>query len=232
VLIRTTGDREMFIAHCNWVAQRGSRVSSTLLATSGDSLALMRLCWTAGRDAPPIEIEQLTIWEADTAGRLVAIIVFDPDDRRAAGLEMFERYARSDAAGILPAVAVVARRAFNDHDLDRFRATLHGDFVFHDHRRTGVGTLERTDDYIASIRPLFEGAADYGTENLYYIATDEHGSLAIARDFGTLADGGDFESVFIRLVRYRDDRIVAMEQFEPEDLDAARARFKALQLRR
>ena len=35
---------------------------------------------------------------------------------------MFERYARSEAAKVIPAAAVDGIRAMNDHDLERFRA--------------------------------------------------------------------------------------------------------------
>jgi hypothetical protein len=47
--------------------------------------------------------------------------------------------------------------------------------------------------------------------------------------FGTLdASGGDVESVYVRLLVFRDDRFLAFELFDLEDLDAARARFEAL----
>jgi ketosteroid isomerase-like protein len=122
-------------------------------------------------------------------------------------------------------------RAINAHDLDRVRATLHDDFVYHDHRRTGLGRIERVDDYVASLRPLFEGTRDFSTDDLYHVAAEEHGSLAIGRTFGTLAEGGEFESVFARLLLYRDGRLGAVELFEPEHLDAARARFEELRPR-
>jgi hypothetical protein len=46
--------------------------------------------------------------------------------------------------------------------------------------------------------------------------------------FGTLAEGGEFESIFVRLNWYRDGRPVGTELFELEDLERARARFEAL----
>lgn len=42
------------------------------------------------------------------------------------------------------------------------------------------------------------------------------------------AAGGDVEVSYVRLVLFQDDRIVRLELFEPEDLDAARTRFAAL----
>jgi hypothetical protein len=46
----------------------------------------------------------------------------------------------------------------------------------------------------------------------------------LARNFGTLREGGAFESVYLRLTSFRG----GMEMFEPEDLDAAQARFEEL----
>jgi hypothetical protein len=46
--------------------------------------------------------------------------------------------------------------------------------------------------------------------------------------FGTLAGGGAFESVYVSLWLYRGGRPAALERFEPEDLDRARARFEEL----
>ncbi len=45
---------------------------------------------------------------------------------------------------------------------------------------------------------------------------------------GTNAEGGEFESVFVGLSLYRGARLVGVELFELEDLDAARARFQEL----
>ena len=118
-----------------------------------------------------------------------------------------------------------ALRAINAHDLDRLRAAMPDDFVFHDHRRTGVGQLEGAAAYVASLTALFELAPDVTIETLYTVATEKHGELVMAHMFGTLADGGEFEIVFVRLALYQDGRGVGAELFEPEDLDVARARF-------
>ena len=126
--------------------------------------------------------------EVDAEGRVVASIVFDPDDRRAASAELLARDPRSDAV----------ERAMSDHDLDRLRAALPDDFVLNDHRRTGLGQLG-SDDYIASLAALFEQAPDVIIEPLYTVAVEEHGNLAVVRMFGTLADGGEFESVICGL---------------------------------
>ena len=110
----------------------------------------------------------------------------------------------------------------SDHDLDRLRAALPDDFVLNDHRRTGLGQLGK-DDYVTSLAALFEQAPDVIIEPLYTVAAEEHANLSVVRMFGTLADGGAFESVMVRLASFRGEQIVGLELFEPEDLDAARA---------
>jgi hypothetical protein len=50
--------------------------------------------------------------------------------------------------------------------------------------------------------------------------------------FGTLAGGGEFESVYLSLWLYRGGRPAALERFEPDDLDLALERFEELRATR
>jgi hypothetical protein len=230
-MVRTTGGRDMLLANARLIAR--SQVSRTVLATAGDRLALLRYLWTGRREGGPfevenLEIESLVIIEVDAEGRIVAIIIFDADDRRAAAIELRERFARSDAARWMPAASFEFARALRDRDLVRVRTIVPGDFVFHDHRRAGAGRIEGADGYIAFLAALFELSPDATLEPLYYVAAEKHGHLAVAHWSGTLAEGGEFESVFVQLVRYPDGRPLSAELFELEDLDAARARFEEL----
>jgi hypothetical protein len=227
-LVRLIGDADMFVAHCQHI-YRAPRAHQalTLLATAGDRLALEYQRWTAPESRSPFEIDLLTIHEVDAEGYTVACIAFDPDERRAAGLEMFERYARSDAARGVPAAVFDALRAVNSHELEGVRATLRDDFVMNDHRRAGLGSLEKA-DYLASLAALFEQAPDVSVETLSVVAVEQHGLLMIARNFGTLREGGEFESPYVRIMLHRGERLAAVEMFELEDLEAARARFEEL----
>jgi class 3 adenylate cyclase len=223
------GDIEMLIAsHAHMFSRGRTRVARTVLATAGDRLVLERILWSGAGDAPPFQVETLVACEVDVEGRIVAAMAFDPDDRRAASAELFERYARSDAGRWLPPHAIEFRRALFDRDLERIRAALPDDFVFDDHRRTGLGRLEGADRYVAGLAAQYELAPDTIFEPLYYVAAEAHGHLAVFRMFGSLAEGGAFEGVFVRLELHQGDRIVAAEAFEPEDLDRARARFEEL----
>jgi class 3 adenylate cyclase/tetratricopeptide (TPR) repeat protein len=226
-LIRTTGGCDMAVANGQVITEAGGRFSRTVLATAGQTLVLERILVTGPGTAATFEVEAFRLLEVDGEGRLLAAIIFDPDDRRAASLELLERFARSEGAECVPALVFDAIRAVNAHDIDRLRAALPDDFVLHDHRHAGLGRLER-EDYLASLAALFEEAPDLSVETLYDIAVEPHGMLVVARNFGSLREGGAFEQIYVRIMLVRDDRLIGVEMFEPEDLDAARSRFEEL----
>ncbi len=219
-LIRLTGDRETWLASSRYIAR--SRVSRRLLATAGDRLMLEWHLFTGVEEAP-IEAEQLTVFEVDADGRFLAVIGFDPDDRRAASLEMLDR-----SASWLPKSAYEFMRGVADRDLARCRAALPDDYVYDDHRRTGAGRIEGADAYVASLAALFQETQEVMFETLYPLARSKGTQLSVAHTFGKLADGGDFESVYLNLAFTESGRIAGLEIFEPEDLDRARARFEEL----
>ena len=200
-----------------------------MLATAGDQLALRRLHFAGNLDGGAVESEALSLMEVDAEGRIVALIAFDPDDRRAASREMSDRYLRSDEAPPGAAVGLAVMRALFDHDIESLRAALPGDYFVDDHRRFGMGRIDGATVFIKSLAALFEQSADLVLECLYTVAVGDHGILDVAHMFGTLdASGGDFESVYVRLLVFRGDGSAGLELFEVEDLDAARARFEAL----
>ncbi len=215
------GDRDLFVANIRVVVSQGRRLSKTLLATAGDRLSLHHLHWAgASSDVADFETENLSITEVDAEGRVTVIISFDADDRRSASAELRERFGRSDGAPYMLSAAFL--RALGDHDLAGCRAALPDAFRFHDHRRAGAGVLG-ADEYVAFLRALFEQSPDVQIEPLYYVAVEKHGFVSVAHSFGTLADGGPFESVFVQLVTP-----LGGELFDLESLERARARFEAL----
>jgi len=226
--ILLTGDRDMVIATSRFAASQGVRATRTLLSTAGDRLALEHLLyWAGAADAPDLEVEALIITEIDSEGRVIATIAFDPDDRRAASAEFFERYVQSGADG-MPRGVIEFLRGLNDHDLVRARTGLCDDFVFDDHRHVGLGRLEGGDAYIASIAAAFELTRDLRVDVLYAVAMAKHGRVVVARAAGANTEGGDFETLYAALVLFRGEQIAGIEAFEPEDLVAALARFEDL----
>jgi hypothetical protein len=220
--VLTAGDLAMFLANNRWLIGQGLHVvERTLLAIAGDRLALEYQRWSGAGETPEAEVDLLAVTEIDTEGRASSIVIFDPDDRRAASAEMRERFLRGPGR-------IEVARALHDHDLARLRAALPDDFWFHDRRRTGAGRLDGADAYVHSVAALFEQAPDLTGETLYHIAVERHGSLSVGRTFGTLADGGTVESVFLRLSIHRNDEYAGIELYELDDLPQARARFEAL----
>src|SRR5581483_7556901 len=203
-------------------------VDHELLAISGDRLALSRSIFRGPDRDAPIETEVLQIVELDAARRIAAVIHFDPGDRRAAAIEMLERYMRGEGARSMPPAQIAFLRAMQAHDLAAMRAALDPDFALVDHRRTGLGRVGNADDYVASVAALVEQSDDFATDVLYHVAVAEHGSLSVGRLFRTLRDGGPFESAFVRLNRYEDGRNVGVELFELADVDRAKVRFEEL----
>ena len=116
-----------------------------------------------------------------------------------------------------------------DRDLGRLAKVLPEHVVFHDHRRTGIGRIEGAAVYIASVAALFEQIQQFDSETLYWVGIEPHASLAVARTAGTLViGGGEFESIFARLVHHDAGGIRAIELYELDDLARARARFEKL----
>jgi hypothetical protein len=64
---------------------------------------------------------------------------------------------------------------------------------------------------------------------LHYLADEPHGTLSIAHSFGTLADGGAFESVYVMIQLYGPDGLAGVELLELDDLAAAKARITELE---
>ena len=60
------------------------------------------------------------------------------------------------------------------------------------------------------------------------VSLHERLDASVGRIFGTLRDGGELESIFVRLDRYEDGRNVGAELFELEDLERAKQRFAEL----
>lgn len=226
-LFLTSGDGEQFVTNSRFVYEGGMRPSYTLLATRGDRLSLHRNLWRSINEGEAAEVETLEVFEVDEDGRIVAVIIFEPDDRFAASTELFERYAAKPADGASAELFDIVR-AWNDHDLRRLRGLLPDDFYLEDRRRTGVGPVEGADAYVDSIAALYELSRDVRSEVLYTVSIAEHGHVSVSRWSGTNEEGGEFDAVYVLVGVLRDGRLAGMEIFELDDLDVALARFEEL----
>jgi ketosteroid isomerase-like protein len=211
-------------------AERGARAEREVVGTAGDRVLIQRVLWSGGPADGRYEIDTLAVVEVDESGRAKAVIVFDPDDARAAQREAWARWAAIDpaAAQWVDLIGVV-HEGFDGRDWERVRATLADDLVVEDHRRTGFGRIEGSDAYIDSVRVLWDLAPDQRLElGWFWPAIEPHGAVTTVRRCGTLPDGGAFEREYLWLCIATGGRISRSEMFEVEDLAKALARLADL----
>jgi ketosteroid isomerase-like protein len=224
-----TGDVELWIESLKFYGATGLEFTHEVIATVGDRIALERCRWTGESDGVALEVEFLTLAEIDADGRLVALIIFDPEDRRTAFDEAQRRFLAGEAAGIGGQAPIATlMRAYAEHDWAGVRACLAPDLVLRDHRTPGLMDMLDRDQWVESIRAHADLAPDLDGEPLQVLAWNRHGRVVVFRLFGTLRDGGPFETVFIGVITTRGDRIQAYELFDVGAADQALARFEEL----
>lgn len=224
------GGLEMLIAAFQERAASGARLSLTPIGSAGDRVAVTRLLVSGGPADGPFEIEYQVVAECDQAGRLCASVNFEPDDARAAQREAWRWWAsiEPEIAGIIGLVDQLID-VFNTQDRQAFRALCADDLRYHDERRTGVGLIEGADSAIESIEVYWWLA---GTQRIElgreWPAYGPYAALTVVRRFGTLPDGGEFESEYLEVFGVRDGRVTHLQLFELDDLARAVARTAEL----
>lgn len=215
--------RDAEIANMRAIADLGfTQVTSAVIATRGDRLALVRHRFM-GRDQRPeaFHTEALVIVEIDADERIMATVVFEPDDVGAAFEELDARYLAGDAAPYAHTWAVLVRdhAAFNRRELP----AKEPEFV--DHRP--LITLEAGDP-TAIVRHMWDFTPDL---RIYIEAVhrlSDVGAVVTQGLRGTSQDGFAAEWREINLLAVEGDLIGRSEIFDEEDIDAALARFDEL----
>src|SRR5262249_15567958 len=244
-LVRVSGDVDWRIVDLQRTASmRNTRFEGQLVGTAGDRVALERLLWTGAPGATPaapatesvrissrgpFEIEFLWLTEIDESGRITAGVMFDADDWRAATREAWARWSARDAvaaASVGPTFEFL--EAMNEHDRTRLRAALADDFELVDHRPARLGLSGGADATVESLAALWDLAPDWQITPTGTLAYARYGAVVLSRGFGTLRDGGTFENPTVAVQIVAGGRLTRVEVFEPEDVDAALARFAEL----
>ena len=76
---RVRGDLSMWIESTKLLKEAEATEVGTHLSVLGDGLVLDRILWTsAGQSSSPFEVDALRVCQLDDAGRLVAVVIFDP----------------------------------------------------------------------------------------------------------------------------------------------------------
>ncbi|MEO6027904.1 MAG: nuclear transport factor 2 family protein, partial [Candidatus Binatia bacterium] len=223
-----SGDIETWIDSIMfWPAD--TRVEAETTGTLGDRISLEDTRWSGAPDGGAFEIERVTVTEVDPAGRLRAVIRFDPDDRGVASAEALTRFAAGEAAatgGVEPCAAYL--RAVASRDWERVRECHAPEAVWVDHRPLGLGTLD-LEQWVASLRAIDELSERLSYEILRVLAWNADGLVIAFRRRGTVPDGGGpFEDGFIVVTINAGDRIQRGEVFAEQDAERAVARFEEL----
>ncbi|MEB3032874.1 BTAD domain-containing putative transcriptional regulator [[Mycobacterium] nativiensis] len=191
------------------------------LATRGARLALIRVR-VSGHDPEAIQADALSVVEIDADERIVADVVFDPDEIDAAFAELDTRYLTGEAAAHARTWSVIAEfyAAISRHEPP---ATT-PDWVSIDHRR---GTTVAPGDAIAYIRASLEGS----TGDIYVETVHRLSNLAAVVTFaghGTSPEGFEAEWRGVNVFTVEGDLINRGELFDETDIDAALARYDEL----
>ncbi|WP_374109772.1 BTAD domain-containing putative transcriptional regulator [Mycobacterium sp. WUMAC-067] len=221
--IRRGRDLEM----ANWRATADvwmTDVRSTVLATRGERLALCRFTFASQGSLPEAsQAAALGMIEIDDDNRIVASVVFDPDDLDAALAELDARYLTGEASTHSHTWALVTD-AFVALNQRKIPATT-SDWVNIDHRRlVPIGT--------GDLAAYLSVAWELSPQSHLYVAAVHRltnlGAVITHVAIGTSPEGFDAEWQVIDVMTFEGDRINRCELFDESDLDAALARFDEL----
>jgi hypothetical protein len=217
--------RDATVANMRASADVGVKsVTSTVIATRGNSLALHRVLIN-GRDKRPeaFRTDALVIVEVDAQSRVIAFVMFDLDDIDAAYTELDARYLAGEAAPHANTWRVITQ-AYAGMTRGELPATV-ADLVNVDHRRV---TPMAPDAGIAYLRASWELAPEFHL----YIETvhrlSDLGAVFTRWSKGTSQEGFDAEWRAIDVITVKGDLIQRGEIFDEADLDTALVRFDEL----
>ncbi len=217
--------RESVVANGRTIIDFGmTNLTSTVLATRGERLILARTCYS-GPDQEPgaFHTDILAVVESDADNRIVAHLVFDPDDFDAAIAELEARYIGGEAAAYAHAWSVITTACAALSRGELFPTT--SDWVNIDHRRGIAFTPRDLTAYIRSAWNLLSDG-DFYIESAHRL--NNIGSVVTWRGHGTAQEGSDVEFRGINTLTVEGDLINRCEIFDEADLDVALARFEEL----
>ena len=220
-------DRAEWISTQDISLATGLRVRSTTLSILGDRLAMAHERWHGESEGAAFDGENLTIREVDAEGRTTAIVTFDTNDRQAASDDLLRRFRTSEEGRVLPPVVFDAVHAVNHRNAAGLRATMGDDFEAVDHRSRGVERMG-ADEYTAFFDSLVSETSDSAYESVRLLRTSPAGAVNLVRMPGHTRDGGAFEFEWAAVTIVRNERLVMIELFSPEEADLAVARFDEL----
>jgi hypothetical protein len=219
--------REVEIANMQAVAGIGTeKITSTVIATRGERLALCRTC-IHGPDQQPgaFRIEFLSVVEIDSEERIMARNAFDLDDIDAAFKELDERYLAGEAKAYSLTWSVIMRAyaALNRREMP----STTPDWVNIDHRH---GMSFAPGD-LPALLASWNLAPNVSSSIEAVHRLTNRGAVITSVSHETSHEGVDAEWRVICVLTVEGDLIDRLEVFDENEIDAALARFDELQTR-
>ncbi|WP_336584509.1 BTAD domain-containing putative transcriptional regulator [Mycolicibacterium tusciae] len=199
-----------------------ANLSSAVIATRGDRLALMHLR-ASGHDPEASQLDVLQVIETDADERFADVAVLDVEDVNAAIAELDARYLAGEAAPHAQTMSVITDvyTALNRHELSPTTA----DWVNIDHRQ---GAPFAPGDLIAYLRASWDQVPDMSFRIEAVHRLSELGAVFTQVMKGTSQEGFDAEWRLVEIMTVEGDVVSRAEIFDEADLDAALAKFDAL----
>ncbi|WP_019696145.1 BTAD domain-containing putative transcriptional regulator, partial [Mycobacterium avium] len=207
-----------------WAEVGITKIASDVIAIRGQRLFLGRTRFF-GREQGPgaFHSEVLGLVELDAEDRMLARVVFDPNDIDAAFEELDARYLTGEAAAYARTWSLL--RA-SDAALDRYEVPAHTpDWANVDHRRA---TAFEPGGLIAYLRAGWDLAEDVKNHILAVHRMTERGAVVTHLAHGRLRNRSDVEWREVALVMFEGDLVSRCELFDEADLPDALARFEEL----
>jgi tetratricopeptide (TPR) repeat protein len=154
-VVRTVSRGSDSEAHARELAAQGvERVGTTVLATRGDRLALIRVEGESlDASVEPFAAESLSVVEITDAGQLCAYVSFGIDDFDSAVAELDRRYLGGEGAAYaaILSLALTGNRAINRRDWESLPACFAPDVVLRDHQ-WGVADARGREQFVQITR--------------------------------------------------------------------------------
>ncbi|WP_231976803.1 BTAD domain-containing putative transcriptional regulator [Mycobacterium sp. E740] len=216
--------RDAVVTNLQALAEAGPTMTSTIIATRGERLALFRI-----RSSRPdkrrweVGSEMLHLVEIDIGERIVAHVEWEHDDIDAAFAELESRYLAGEAAACSQSWQVIVKSyaAVNRGELPSMTA----DWVNVDHRRGTPFVPGEMTEIISTVRSVTPDLRSH-IETVHRLSS--YGALFTQYSTGSAADGFHAEWRMINLVTIDGDSMNRLEVFDEEDLDIALAKFEEL----
>ncbi|MGE2722215.1 BTAD domain-containing putative transcriptional regulator [Mycolicibacterium celeriflavum] len=220
--------REATIESMKAGAELGARsISSVVLATRGDRLALLRTRHSGeGSEAEALYTEDLSIVEIDADGRICAGVILDLDDFGSAIAELETRYVAGEAAPFARTWTVISQAyaGLNRNEL----APTTPDWVNVDRRRLAPVSAGRIGAYIRESQQETPGV-DIHIEAVHRLS--ELGAVVTRAVTGASREGFYAERREVDLITVDGELVSRCEIFDEADLDVALTEFEQLDRR-